>query len=138
MITYGLENCNLNLDQLEIVNTTEGNIVKKLLYLSTALNLRKQKLCFYQRLRANEYTDEVLNDLNKQNVKDTFVEVVRALVKPRSKVSLDAIDPLVDTEVWKMNQTKREHVKTECIRELHEAYNIIDARMRELLYISAG
>ena len=114
IVTYGLENCFLNGEQLDKIVTTEGNILKKLLYLpntakstelyialgleTSALNLKKQKLRFFQVLRSNEYTNAVLGELRKLNM-NTFISKIDCLVKTNKNASLNTLDLLVEIEL---------------------------------------
>ena len=96
ILHYGLENCDLNTNELDLIKTGEGNIIKTMIGINkqvhstsllAALNIEQsrdrliqEKLSFFIRLYNNDYTRNVLIELAHANGFNSFqVEICSLL-----------------------------------------------------------
>ena len=147
ILNYGIENCNLNCNQIDMFKTSEGNIIKKMLYLpsgskttellnsfnldTTINHVRNQKLCFYLQLRKNSYTNEILTQITKMNNSINFVHEIRCLLNSNSSTSMETLDDRATMEIREMkHQVGKSKEKSKQILSLLKAYEISSPKNR--------
>ena len=149
ILFYGAENCNLNAKQIDMLKRTEGNILKKFLYIlrdskstelfnsfdldTTSNHLKKQKLSFYLQLRQNSYTNAVLVESTKINIAGTFLQKIRSLLNVTSAASLETLDERSKTEISDMKlKVRKKKEQSNLVKSLILAYEIKAPRARTL------
>ena len=96
ILMYGTENCDLNSRQMEAIQVTEGNIIKRMLAIprksrtiplfqalrlqSTSLKIVKQKQNFFIRLSENQYTRTLLEGICKNNYVGSYLDEICKLM----------------------------------------------------------
>ena len=135
------------LSQIDMFKTSEGNIIKKMLYLpsgskttellnsfnldTTINHVRNQKLCFYLQLRKNSYTNEILTQITKMNNSINFVHEIRCLLNSNSSTSMETLDDRATMEIREMkHQVGKSKEKSKQILSLLKAYEISSPKNR--------
>lgn len=141
ILSYGLENCTLTNEQIKIIATTEGNILKRMLGipktsrttdLFLSLNMQKaqisiliQKMKFYQRLRNNQYTNQILIELNRSDNKDSFVTELKKILNVKGTTSLEAMDMQLEHILTSVqSKFKVQIASSTIVPQLHSAFEI--------------
>ena len=97
-------------------------------------NIILTKINLYTRLRANEYTNNILLELNKLKLNETFTFELKHILNVHGNTSLDALDIL---SISKAKNIKDKVVSSEkdstLVNELKVAYEIEDPKRRTLI-----
>ena len=150
ILSYGLENCDLNIGNKDMVRRTEGNIVKKMLSLprnasttplfealklqSTEQMLKEQKINFLNRLQENSYTKSMLTQLAENNFKDSFLdEICKTLgYEPERRYSLKQLSDEANRQqnLIKINKISLKSINSERTAKIRQLFNIKSAMER--------
>jgi len=153
ILTYGLENCEMNASLLGKIKSTESNILKKFLSLPRCLKstplyaslritpieayLKMQKIKFFKRLRANEYTNNVLNQLSKNSFKGCFFDELTNAMGYRTQISysISQVTGIADqqiNELEKANKIRKIEPQSETSKKISNFFEIVSPIERRI------
>jgi hypothetical protein len=141
-----MENCDLNLGQVEELKKAEGNILKRILYLpksskSTELHsalridltkeaITKQKLQFLARLRKNEYTDSLLTEISKNSYKGNFLCELKSKTELANNTSLDSLTIIAKEKIRAIESAVETRANTSAVKLIQKVFEINCSKAR--------
>ena len=148
ILTYGIENCDLNLGQLDEIKKAEGKILKKLFYLPrssksnelhSALRIEltnaaiiKQKLQFLSRLRKNSYTNGLLIEISKLSYKGNYLNELKQRIQLNQTSSLDVLSEAAKNKINEFETTEILRWNSVPVKAVQKAFEIHCPKARTL------